>query len=99
MGFLHYMNKSIDKRFTIKHLLSVCLQSFNGQVKQLSLYSQVACSRRDGGMAVFLVGSAFFFDEVAFGGAVRRLLVDGVEYAASLSIRSCARRHGLFALI
>ena len=46
------------------------MQSFNGQIKQLSLYSQVACcgsSRRAGGIATFLGGSAFFFDEAKCG--------------------------------
>lgn len=39
MGFLRYMRGSIGKRLTIKHLTTVCLQSYKGQVKQLSLYS------------------------------------------------------------
>lgn len=41
-----------------------------------ALYSQVACcgsSRRAGGIAAFLGGSAFSFDEATFCGAVRRL--------------------------
>lgn len=76
MGFLRYMRGSIGKRLTVKHLTTVCLQSDKGQVKQLSLYSQVACcgsSRRAGGIAAFLGGSAFSFDEATFCGAVRRL--------------------------
>ena len=41
MGFLRYMRGSIGKRLTVKHLTTVCLQSDKGQVKQLSLYSQL----------------------------------------------------------